>query len=231
MAFFTASAHGKGRSDSVGEAVKRAAYLDSLRKLVEGHILTAADLTNFVNKKMEKILAVLVPETEIQDLVEQLLKERFANAVPLQGITSYHSIVPLSKNAVIVKRYSTSASQERIQLRHEVPSTVKNLEGGYATIIQGNNWHLCKITSTNEITAEVTAHVMVQARRRFKMETENAQVTVKLENILLLLTPSFDGITYGMSNIHRKKTAEIFAEKLPSKHILTAPLTNGSFLK
>ncbi|KAK3920100.1 ARL14 effector protein [Frankliniella fusca] len=204
---FSASAHGKGPSDSAGGTAKRLAYKESLRKTFEGHILTAADLTDFINKKIEKITAVLVPESEIQDLVDKILSVRFKNAQPLKGITTYHSIVPVTSNAVIVKRYSTSKNQERIQLMPEEPTSVQNLQGGFATALEDNNWCLVRIESVDENTSMLNCLKFAPQRTRFKAENPDT-INLKLEDLLLLVTPSFDGYTYGLSNEMRRLTDE-----------------------
>ncbi|KAK3919950.1 tRNA-2-methylthio-N(6)-dimethylallyladenosine synthase [Frankliniella fusca] len=152
-----------------------------------------ADLTDFVNNKLGKITAVLVPESEIQDHFGNKLKERFQNAQQqVKGISSYHTLIPVSQNAVIVKRYSTSPNHERIQLSPEVPSSVQDLEGGFATVLHD-----------------------VRTRYEMPIPEEHEMLNIHLDNILLLCSPAFDGITYGLSNMQKKLTVEMFHIKIP----------------
>ncbi|XP_052122650.1 uncharacterized protein LOC127749257 [Frankliniella occidentalis] len=221
---FSATSHGKGASDGVGGSAKRSAYKESLRSPTEGHILTAEDFVKFVNEKLEKMTAVFVSNEEVQEQNQKLLS-RFAAAEVLPGISSFHSIIPVSSKAVIVRRYSYSLNPERIQLVPEVPSSLDNLTG-FVTIIYENKWWLSKIASVEGTTVNVRRLYPAASKRGFKfVESDSDLISLSLEDLLVTLTPTTnDNLSFSLPKPSRTLTEQTFASKLPATSSTNSPI-------
>ncbi|KAK3909523.1 DNA-directed RNA polymerase subunit beta [Frankliniella fusca] len=209
---FSATSHGKGASDGAGGSAKRSAYKESLRSPTEGHILTAPDFVKFVNKELEKITAVFVSNEEVQEQ-NQNLKSRFSDAEKLPGISSYHSIIPVSSKAVIVRRYSYSSNSERIQLVAEKPDSLDNLSG-FVTIIYENQWWLSKISSVERTTVKVRRLNPAASKRGFRFSANDSDPSLSREDLLVVVTPTTnDNVSFSLPKQSRTLTEQTFASK------------------
>ena len=74
---FFATAHGKGSWDGLAGSVKRQATMESLRKPVDGQILTAENLYEFAKSHFPGLIVEFVASEEIQQLEAEILADRF----------------------------------------------------------------------------------------------------------------------------------------------------------
>lgn len=106
---FFASYHGKGPCDGLGGTVKRMATQASLRRLYDGHILTATDLFEWLRNTDTNFHVVFCSQKE-QDQSEKLLNSlhRRVTVKTVPGTQSYHAFIPAANKTLLCKRYSFS---------------------------------------------------------------------------------------------------------------------------
>ena len=92
---FFATSHGKGACDGIGGTVKRAAYQESLRRPYSDQILDVEALHSYlVGQFRSAIQFIFVPSVRVAEK-RQMLKARFAKAVPIRGTQRYHRFTGL----------------------------------------------------------------------------------------------------------------------------------------
>jgi len=187
---YSATSHGKGPSDGIFGTIKRLARRASLQKVNSNHILNPISLYEWAKKSIKNINFVYVTSEEILQ-VEEELKPRFSTAMKVPGLMSLHSIIPLTKNSVWVKRYSSSAIGQRIQFQPEKPTSVEDIFQ-FCIIIDQNTWWLAEAKektkdSHNQITFE-KLHPS-GSRRVYYYPQEKDEVSITLDRVLLHVTP------------------------------------------
>lgn len=186
---YTATAHGKGPSDGVSGAVKRLARRASLQSPTEGLILDPPALFAWAVKTITAVTFEYVTIAEVEEEAANL-ETRFKEAQKLPGIQSQHTIIPLSRHAVWVQRYSNSKNGTRYQFRPEKPVSMKT-KFDFCIIFHQNTWWLAKAKSTYEDMSIVVFDILHPsgARRYYHYNTEGDEAAISLSHVLLHVTP------------------------------------------
>ena len=115
---FFATAHGKGSWDGLAGSVKRQATMESLRKPVDGQILTAENLYEFAKSHFPGLIVEFVASEEIQQLEAEILADRFKSAKTINGTLKLHQFnsIGLSNTHLNVKEYSLSLNTKKVKV-------------------------------------------------------------------------------------------------------------------
>ena len=115
---FSATAHGKRACDGIGGTVKRLAARASLQKPYREQIMTARQLFEWASSNIPAIhfnyCSLVDNETE-----EKELEERFTISRTIPGTRKLHSIIPLSKEKIIVRAFSASTNSREERISHK----------------------------------------------------------------------------------------------------------------
>lgn len=116
---YFATSHGKGPCDGVGGTFKRYATKASLQRPANNHILNTQDLFSWSQTLETKIIPVLVLQEEIKK-TEEFLNERFNGLQTVNGTRSFHSILPISKDIIRVRKVSTSQTYTDVKFKFKI---------------------------------------------------------------------------------------------------------------
>ena len=115
---FFATAHGKGCWDGLAGSVKRQAVLESLRRPVDGQLLTPDDLFKFAKDKFPGMVVEFVASEEILRIEREVLAERFKAAKTIKGTLKLHQFNSIadSKTHLNVKEYSMCDTTKKVKI-------------------------------------------------------------------------------------------------------------------
>ena len=107
---FSATSHGKGACDRVGDTVKRLAAKASLQRPYDQQIMTPRQLFDWA---VDNIPAMAFKYLNMDDYKNEqiLLEQRIKQSCTISGTHKLHCFIPLSRNKVFLlkKVYSSSA--------------------------------------------------------------------------------------------------------------------------
>jgi len=102
------TSHGKGPCDAVGGALKRQAYLASLRGTL---IRSPKEFYDWATKEVTGINVCFVSREEVLE-VKEWLQPRFSTALSIPNMRSQHAVLAISTAEVFTKIYSLSLLTE-----------------------------------------------------------------------------------------------------------------------
>ena len=107
---FSATSHGKGPVDGIGESAKRNVSL--FVKAALGEVSSAKDFTVAANKLCQKTKVILCPKEKIEE-ARQSLDESWSSMLQIPKMQSVHKFVVVAYNVVDVMPHSNSTSMRR----------------------------------------------------------------------------------------------------------------------
>ena len=138
---FFATSHGKGPSDGIGGTIKRLAARASLQRPYDQQIITPRHLFEFADSEIDKINCQFATIDQYNQEAE-LLKDRFEKARTIPGTRMLHSFIPVSKEVVTVRSFSSAPEerQERVTVTAETSDLSGSALSGYVTVAYDNHW-------------------------------------------------------------------------------------------
>ena len=216
---FSATSHGKGACDGVGATVKRLAVRASLQRPYDEQIMTPRQLFEWASKN---ISAVFFEYSTTEDYKREQthLEERFQKARTIPGTRKLHSFVPISKDRVRTRVFSSSiiSKEERVTLwESELP--VKQITGFLTCCYDGQWWVACVLqldADNNDV--RVTLLHPHGPSPSFKYPCTQDIVSVPISQILIKVDPrTTTGRVYTLTQKESRAATEklniIMAEK------------------
>lgn len=152
---FFATSHGKGPSDGIGGTIKRLAARASLQRPYDQQIITPRQLFEFTDSEIKNVNCQFTT-TEQYEQEADLLKDRFEEARTIPGTQKLHSFIPVSKEVVTVRFFSSSPveRQERVGLRSlmaesETSDHSGSALSGYVTVAYNSQWWVACVKDYN----------------------------------------------------------------------------------
>ena len=194
---YFASCHSKGPCDGVGGTVKRCALRASLRKTL---IRNAQEMCEWAENNLPHIKVECFTEDEVSEVV-QLQEERFKNVEALTGITKYHTVIPQTATAVLMKRYSESEESQLMHLVKTRSFVPWDSLTEYVLVATAEKWKLAKIQEKNPETQELTVVFLNPPGRSryYKFPEQQQAETISWENVLTTTTPKHSRTSLSIS--------------------------------
>ena len=143
---FFATSHGKGPCDGIGGTVKRLASLESLKRVKGNYILSAKQMYNYCQSKIEKITFFYIPKREMEEIERPLMDLRFEGGETVPGTQSYHQFYALDKGTIAYKRLSLDDFQTGSFKFKEKYQTEANVDllgvGVYVAVVYDLDWYV-----------------------------------------------------------------------------------------
>lgn len=194
--------------------MKRLARRASLQSITEGHILDCRTLFSWCVENIKSVFFAFVSNDDVSEM-QLMLEPRFAAAPSVPSIMSLHCIVPLSLNALWVKRYSFAPKGKRVQFEAERPTSIDDYFE-FCIIWHEDKWWLA-MAKTSATAVQVNRVILNKlhphgSRRSYHYPEVEDECSVPFEKILLhvMPTPKNDG-TFILS----RKTKQKISEELP----------------
>lgn len=185
---FSATSHGKGACDGVGGSVKRLAARASLQRPYDEQIMTARQLYEWAKTT---IPAVSFSFCNMDDYrrEENLLQKRFQSSRTIPGTRKLHSFIPLSRNRVSTRIYSSSptAKEEMITVQEDelAPEEIH----GFVTCLHKQQWwagYVVKIEDSEALIRLLHPHGPTPS---FRYPVEEDIVRLSLGKVLTKINP------------------------------------------
>ena len=187
---FSATAHGKGVCDGVGGTVKRLAARASLQKPYNDQIMTPYQLFECVSTNIKTTHFGYCSLSDYNS-EEKSLEGRFAMSRTIPGTRKYHSFVPVSKDKVRVKVFSSSSIsiEERVCSENsDVPA--ETIRGFVTCRIEDKWWLACVLNLTsNDTGVKLTVLHPSGPANSFRYPLEENVVVVPTKDILTVVDP------------------------------------------
>jgi hypothetical protein len=219
---FFATSHGKGPCDGVGGTVKRLAARASLQRPVNNQILTPRQLFEFAQSEITSIDFYYATAAEYEEEAT-LLRSRFELSRTIAGTHKLHSIIPISKELVEVREFSSSqlTRVESVTLSSLATNSglsVANIVHfkGYITAKYDGHWWLGCVLKTIPESAEVEISFLHPhgPSRSFKYPTQVDVLLMSCEDILTTVNPTtVTGRSYTLSEAETLAATERLAVK------------------
>ena len=141
---FSATSHGKGACDGVGGTVKRLAARASLQRPYDEQIMTPLQLFEWASNSIPGIVfrycsCVEYEETKVQ------LEARFDNSWTMPGTRKLHSFVPVSRDTVRVRPFSSSITSKEEKVMKQEAELEVGINSGYVTCEYDAQWWLAYV--------------------------------------------------------------------------------------
>jgi len=205
---FFATSHGKGPCDGVGGTVKRLAARAILQRPVDNQLLTPRQLFEFAQSEITSINFHYATAADYEK-EETLLRSRFESSRTVAGTHKLHSIIPLSKELVEVREFSTSARTRVESVTLSSPATticlsVANLVHikGYITAKYDGHWWLGCVIKTIPESREVEISFLHPhgPSKSLKYPTKADILVMSCEDVLTAVNPTtVTGRSYTLS--------------------------------
>ena len=151
---FSATSHGKGASDGVGGTVKHLAARANLQRPYEQQIMTPFQLFEWASESIPGTIFKYCSIEEYEELKHHLEK-RFDNSRTIPGTRKLHSFVPISRNTLKVRSYSSSATFKEEKITKQDSELEIDEICGFVTCIYDGNWWLACVLNVDAENAEV----------------------------------------------------------------------------
>jgi len=140
---FSATSHGKGACDGVGGTVKRLAARSSLQHPYDQQIMTPRQLFDWASANIPAVHFGYCSLVDYE-VVEKNLEERFAKSRTIPGTRKLHSFIPISKDRITVKAFSssTTSKEERVSCVVESDDVPVESISGFVTCVVDREWWL-----------------------------------------------------------------------------------------
>ena len=186
---FSATAHGKEACDGVGGTVKRLAARASLQKPYSEQIMTPRQLFDWASINIPSVHFAYCSLADYEEEVKNL-EERFSRTRTIPGTRKLHSFVPVSKDRIEVKPFSTSTTskEERVSCGDDVP--IGSISG-FVTCVVDNRWWLACVLQLSEDDDGVRVTLLHPPgpRNSFRYPSNEHIVTVTTKDILSVVDP------------------------------------------
>ena len=142
------------------------------------------------------------------------LEERFAKCRTIPGTRKLHSFIPVSKDRITVKAFSssTTSKEERVSCEDDdVP--VESISGFVTCVVDREWWLACVLQlSPDENQVRVTLLHPPGPSNSFRYPTSEHIVTVTVKDILTVVDPrTRTGRIYTLSKIETKAATDKFS--------------------
>ena len=220
---FYATSHGKNACDGLGGTVKRLAARASLQRPYDEQIMTPRQLFEWaaVNISTVTFNYCSMEEYERQHI---FLEERFQNAKTIAGTRKLHSFIPLSKDKVRARYFSSSATFKDISVslpwRNEL--TFENVSG-FVTCCYNEQWWLACVLQLDADcgTVKVTMLHPCGPSESFKYPRKQHIITLSMSDIMTKVDPrSRTGRVYTLSSNEKTIASEKFNKITSNPSIL-----------
>ena len=146
---FSATSHGKGACDGVGGTVKRLAARASLQQHYDQQIMTPRQLFEWA---VNNILAIAFQYLTMDDYKSEMifLEEHFQQSRIIPGTRKLHCLIPLSRNKLSTKVYSSSAISKIERVTVQEGDLVLEEIKGFVTCAYNGYWWLACVLQVKE---------------------------------------------------------------------------------
>ena len=207
---FSATSHGKGACDGVGGSLKRLAARASLQCPYDHQIMTPRQLFEWA---VDNIPAVSFQYVTIDGYKreEALLEHRFQQSRTIPGTRKLHCFIPLSRNQVSTKVYSSSPTSktERVTImEHELtPEEIK----GFVTCMYNEEWWVACVLQVSKDSEQVRVSFLYPngPSRSFKYPARPDILTIPVGDVLTRVDPrTAKGRTYTLTQRKMRAASE-----------------------
>ena len=190
---FSATSHGKGACDGVGGTVKRLAARASLQRPYDGQIMTPRQLYEWA---VENIPSVKFHYCTVSDYKreELLLKERFEISRTIPGTRKLHSFIPVTRNKVCTKVYSSSSTSKEERVTVQQDELELDEIHGFITCLHKGKWWVGCVLQVNEDSGKVFVRLLHPhgPSSSFYYPAKEKNIEVTLDNVLTKVDPLTD---------------------------------------
>ena len=136
---FSATSHGKSACDGLGGTVKRLAARASLQRPFDEQIMTPRQLFEWASSNIPSITFEYCSSEEYER-ERVFLEERFQKARTIPGTRKLHSYIPISRDEVRTRHFSSSTSYKDVSVSLlENEMTLEEISG-FITCCHDNQW-------------------------------------------------------------------------------------------
>lgn len=194
---FFATAHGKSICDGLGGTIKRLATKASLQRPFNNQIITPRQLYDWANNSIRNINVTFVPKEEYYK-EEMYLKERFSKAHAIPSTHKLHTVIPVSKEIVLIKRYSFSPEgiQYNLLSGQKLTNTIDDISN-FVIFERNNTWWLGYVILNDEkhnMIKVTTLHPQGPAENFYFPSTSDIQ-NITNSSIILQVNPQINNDT------------------------------------
>ena len=212
---FSATSHGKGACDGLGGTVKRLAARASLQRPYDEQIMTPRQLFEWASSS---IPAVFFEYCSTEDYKrEQIhLEGRFQRARTIPGTRKLHSFVPISKDRVTTRVFSSSTtSKEEKVTSYESEIPLEQISGFVTCFYDGQWWVACvlQLNADNDEVRVTLLHPHGPSRS-FRYPRVQDIINVPISDILTAVDPR---TTTGRVHTLTQKESKAASDKLKAR--------------
>ena len=212
---FSATSHGKGACDGVGGTVKRLAARASLQRPCDEQIMTPLQLFEWASNSIPGIVFMYCSCVEYEETKVQL-EARFDNSRTIPGTRKLHSFVPVSRDTVRVRPFSSSFTSKEEKVPKQEAELKVGIISGYVTCEYDAQWWLAHVLEVDAENAQVKLNFLHPQgpSRSFKYPPVPDILTVPSTDILTKVDPrTLTGRTYTLTRKESKVATEQLAKK------------------
>jgi hypothetical protein len=207
---FSATSHGKGACDGVGGTVKRLAAKASLQRPYDEQIMTPRQLFEWASSSIPSVTFEYC-STEQYERQKIFLEERFQKARAIPGTRKLHSFIPISRDKVRTRYFSSSTSYKDVKISLlEKELNLEEISGFITCCFEDQWWVACvlQLDSDNE-TVEVTMLHPHGPCASFKHPSQQHILTISLQAVLTKVDPrSRTGRVFTLTKKESKEATE-----------------------
>ena len=204
---FSATAHGKGACDGIGGTVKRLAAHASLQKPYSDQIMIPRQLFDWASTNIPAVHFGYCSLVDYE-VEEKNIEERFAKSRTIPGTQKLHSFIPVSKDRITVKAFSSStlSKEERVSCEVDDDMPVESISGFVTCVVNREWWPACVLRlSPDENQVRVTLLHPPGPSKSFRFPTSEHIVMVTVKDILTVVNPrTRTGRVYTLSKKETK---------------------------
>ena len=209
---FSATSHGKGACDGIGGTVKRLAARASLQNPYSDQIMTPRQLFDWAVTNIPSIHFGYCTLADYE-AEERLLQDRFAKTRTIPGTRKLHSFIPVSRNEIAVKTFSSSTTSrvERV-FREDDDVPVESISGFVTCLVDREWWLACVLQlSEDEELVKVTLLHPPGPSNSYRYPSSEHIETVGVRDILTSVDPrSRSGRVYTLTKKEIKAAKDKF---------------------
>ena len=146
---FSATSHGKGACDGIGGTVKRLAARASLQNPYSDQIMTPRQLFDWAVTNIPSIHFGYCTLADYE-AEERFLQDRFAKTRTIPGTRKLHSFIPVSRNEIAVKTFSSSTTSRVERVFREDDDVPVESISGFVTCLVDREWWLACVLQLSE---------------------------------------------------------------------------------
>ena len=213
---FSATSHGKSACHGLGGTVKHLAARASLQHPYEHQIITLFQLYQWAVDNVPGVHFCYC-STEEYEMQKIFLQTRFEQTKTIPGTRKLHSFVPISKDTLRTRIYSSSiiTREDRVT---KLPGDLELEEiSGFVTCSYNSEWWLgCVLeTHTEEVQVSLTLLHPPGPSRSYKYPDVPVIVTLPITNILIEVCPHRTGCVYTLIQRDQNYSGQIASVHLP----------------